>query len=311
MTGAGVPDVGHFIGGRIDGDVSCYGCGYNLRGLDRSAACPECGESIDASVRGDVLALASEPWLRRLRRGATLLVAAMLVPYLAVISAAIAALVTAPLAHPQAQSGEVAFGLGFLLLLAAPLLAAVAIHLLLTPDPRGDSSPLGVPARLGAYGSIVTGFVAALVPVLLVASTAAAVGAAALVCALGTVPAWGVFRCVEELARRAPHLSLAKRAVNVRTGIVGSLGVLALGLAFWAADGVAAAAGNAGAVPEAAVFLANLLVPLGVIGTLWTFAHAIAVVDALRGVLQRALWQRDRVRRRSARNGARVAASPL
>jgi len=33
----------------VDGDLTCQPCGYNLRGLQRSDRCPECGSEVDCS----------------------------------------------------------------------------------------------------------------------------------------------------------------------------------------------------------------------------------------------------------------------
>ena len=45
---------GWFVGPIVDQDVLCVICGYNLRGLDRSGNCPECGTA--ASVDGQLFA---------------------------------------------------------------------------------------------------------------------------------------------------------------------------------------------------------------------------------------------------------------
>lgn len=55
--------------GRIDTDVQCVGCDYNLRGLDDEAVCPECGIAVDQSVRGDFLQFANPEWLMSLAMG--------------------------------------------------------------------------------------------------------------------------------------------------------------------------------------------------------------------------------------------------
>lgn len=53
-------------------DILCIGCGYNLRGLEPSGRCPECGLAIADSNRGDRLAFADPAWLNKLRFGASL-----------------------------------------------------------------------------------------------------------------------------------------------------------------------------------------------------------------------------------------------
>jgi hypothetical protein len=60
--------------GRIDQDVPCLECRYNLRGLDPAGRCPECGHGNAQSLRGDYLHFSDRAWLKRLRLGAALVV---------------------------------------------------------------------------------------------------------------------------------------------------------------------------------------------------------------------------------------------
>lgn len=62
----------------LDHDHPCQGCGYNLRGLGRSGACPECGESIARSLTNQLLAGADPAWVLRVYRGADLILWAVL-----------------------------------------------------------------------------------------------------------------------------------------------------------------------------------------------------------------------------------------
>ncbi|MEM7625631.1 MAG: hypothetical protein AAF333_08385 [Planctomycetota bacterium] len=57
--------------GRIDVDMDCPACGYNVRMQRAAEGCPECGAAIDVSVRDDTdrLAQADARWLARTRRG--------------------------------------------------------------------------------------------------------------------------------------------------------------------------------------------------------------------------------------------------
>ncbi len=56
--------------GRLDRNVACAGCGYNLRGQQPNGACPECGFEVGRSLRGYRLIYADPLWVRRLARGA-------------------------------------------------------------------------------------------------------------------------------------------------------------------------------------------------------------------------------------------------
>lgn len=53
-------------------DRPCIHCGYNLRGLAPDGRCPECGEPISGSLRGNLLKHADADWLDTLRFGANL-----------------------------------------------------------------------------------------------------------------------------------------------------------------------------------------------------------------------------------------------
>ncbi|MEN0021222.1 MAG: hypothetical protein AAF747_10095 [Planctomycetota bacterium] len=47
----------------------CRGCEYDLLGLSRSSACPECGKPIVETLRGDYLQYADQAWLGTISRG--------------------------------------------------------------------------------------------------------------------------------------------------------------------------------------------------------------------------------------------------
>lgn len=53
----------------VEADVTCLGCGYNLRGLARDGRCPECGESVERSLHGDLIRYADPKWVDRITRG--------------------------------------------------------------------------------------------------------------------------------------------------------------------------------------------------------------------------------------------------
>ena len=63
------------VGGPTDvsQDMPCLGCGYNLRGLRSDGRCPECGKPVRHTLDGDLLNLGPRAYLRKLRRGALLL----------------------------------------------------------------------------------------------------------------------------------------------------------------------------------------------------------------------------------------------
>ena len=54
---------------RVTHELSCARCGYILRGLAASGACPECGEAIETSLKGNLLRAADPRWLKTVSRG--------------------------------------------------------------------------------------------------------------------------------------------------------------------------------------------------------------------------------------------------
>jgi hypothetical protein len=55
--------------GRVGVDTACVRCGYNLRTLLADGVCPECGETVAASIQEFFLHFAPAAWLRDLARG--------------------------------------------------------------------------------------------------------------------------------------------------------------------------------------------------------------------------------------------------
>ena len=55
--------------GRLEMNLACVKCGYNLRTLLLDAACPECGTAVGRSVEGNRLRYCDPRWLRTIGRG--------------------------------------------------------------------------------------------------------------------------------------------------------------------------------------------------------------------------------------------------
>lgn len=62
--------------GRIDADVMCFGCQYNLRTQPPDGRCPECGHSIADSLTSDNAILMPPFWLGQVYRGSVCLAVA-------------------------------------------------------------------------------------------------------------------------------------------------------------------------------------------------------------------------------------------
>ncbi|MBB6429489.1 hypothetical protein [Algisphaera agarilytica] len=65
--------------GRVDCELLCRQCGYNLRTMDARGDCPECGTAVHWSLIGDLLRFGDANWLRTLARGMAWVLAVLLV----------------------------------------------------------------------------------------------------------------------------------------------------------------------------------------------------------------------------------------
>jgi predicted RNA-binding Zn-ribbon protein involved in translation (DUF1610 family) len=91
----------------IGDDSLCITCGYNLRTMPVRGACPECSNPVIDSLRPDDLKFANPCWLRSVRRGVTLLLAA----WLAVVPLAVGMVgVSALLLSPATGAGSLIAG---------------------------------------------------------------------------------------------------------------------------------------------------------------------------------------------------------
>lgn len=77
--------------GRLAVDFDCASCGYNLQGLQRGNACPECGTALRRSLRHDLLRFADPAWTGDLASGVTLLLASLAIDVVSVVAIGIAA----------------------------------------------------------------------------------------------------------------------------------------------------------------------------------------------------------------------------
>ncbi len=66
------------IDGVIQDDIACLQCAYNLRGLDPSRNCPECGMPAGASLRGNLLRYCAPEYLAQLHRGVVIVLSAII-----------------------------------------------------------------------------------------------------------------------------------------------------------------------------------------------------------------------------------------
>jgi hypothetical protein len=139
----------------VERELCCVRCGYSLRGLPVEGKCPECGGEVRRSLMGDLLIFADAAYVKRLRMGA-ILAEAGIVLVLCVIYGGLAAVVafatagSSPWRGIEAVIGMVvsagALGFGFLSLGGWMLLS--------TPDPASLMDQ-GVTARRVVRWSVI------------------------------------------------------------------------------------------------------------------------------------------------------------
>ncbi len=128
--------------GLVERDHACVVCGYNLRGIARSGACPECGALVERSFRGDELIYSSPEYVAALHKGVFIVLAgiiAMILMTFASVGAAIFGAMVAPVPGIEIASVLASFVTG--------VVVAVGWWMLSEPDPASREGRKGETAR--------------------------------------------------------------------------------------------------------------------------------------------------------------------
>ncbi len=205
--------------GRIDADLPCLGCGYNLRGLNPDGVCPECATPVGRSQYGNLLRYSNPDWVDQLASGMNWLVASIVFGILAGIVAAVLGGFLGGAAGATVATGVVQIG--------ASLVSLIAYWKVTAPDPSQTESTLT--ARQLVRALTAAQFVLGL----------AAQGAQHLDHRLALFLSEGsglidiaqssaTFVYARQLAMRIPDLQLADRTRLVMWGVVISYGLIAI-----------------------------------------------------------------------------------
>ena len=216
---------------KLEVDVTCVQCGYNLRSLDGGAKCPECGKAVRDSLFRGRLVFADEQWLRMVTVGVTTIAYAAAAT--GVLFVLLQPLLIAALGGWR-RGGEAQYAVTLMNSLLAPLLAAVFLAgvfaaTLKEPLSPSDAQPWALRwvVRVAAiFGCVLTG-VGSLSPNLGLFGTRA-------LRPLFEIPAFvsmgGTMLYLAWLAARVPDLKLA--AQSRRRGWI----VIGCGLVFVVAE---------------------------------------------------------------------------
>lgn len=69
----------------VQSEIHCFGCGYDLQGMDTRSNCPECGAAIWAAFTENVLRMADPAWTARLRLGLRLVMGSVVPMIIAMV----------------------------------------------------------------------------------------------------------------------------------------------------------------------------------------------------------------------------------
>lgn len=206
----------------IDQDIDCRRCGYNLRGLSTDGRCPECGNAVGRSIRGDFLRFCDPEWVEKLASGMNWIVASIVI---GIIGGILAAFVGGGFAVAMTAGGGSINPIGFviggvLMQLAVGAVGLIGYWKVTTPDPGRPEAETGVNARQLVRGAQTIAYVAA--PLQFALEQLAAIAGMVVATIQGIVGLVGtvaVFVYGRQLALRIPDDRLARHCRIVMWGL--------------------------------------------------------------------------------------------
>lgn len=215
-----MPPIKLDAAGRIDDDVVCRKCDYNLRGLTPEGRCPECGTAIGRSLGGDLLRFSDPEWVQKLASGMNWIVASIFIAFLGGVFGAILFGLFA-----STTSSRSYLFLSPLASLAFGAVALIGYWKITTPDPARLSGESNFSARKIVRIAQVTQY--AIAPInSLIQQWALAIPIFILSAVSGIVGLVGVFATFiygRKLALRIPDEKLARHCRIVMWGLAAML----------------------------------------------------------------------------------------
>ncbi|MCA9256279.1 MAG: hypothetical protein KDA33_11615 [Phycisphaerales bacterium] len=233
-----LPGVVDPVSGLVVIDLSCRRCGYNLRTLAEAGRCPECGSPVGLSTRGNFLQFADPDWVARVAKGLRVVFMMIIIGVIVGIAGGCLGAVT-PLAPALASLGVIVG-------------RVYGVWLMTEPDPSGIGEEKNVSARKVVRVSTLVEVGASAVQVGVMA-LALGFGGVLVVLVLAAGVISGIAQIVAFFARysyfaiiagRIPDQQLVDRAFMLRKGIVISVLIGLIGVAFAAAASGAPGSGG-------------------------------------------------------------------
>jgi hypothetical protein len=235
--------------GRLDEDVTCRKCGYNLRGLSSQGVCTECGTAVGRSMMGDLLRFSDPQWVRSVASGMDWILVGILI---LILSTCLLSAVLKAVGYPP--------GYAMLWQVFVSIFPLVGYWKLTNPDPGGlEESRLNSHRKVVRITTIVS-FLASPMQLLVPHMGPIVAGIFGVVAVINyLVSTIALFTFARLMALRIPDDKLARNCKTLMWFMVVSLILIVVVFAFGAAmytppatTGVATT-GSSGAVTGAAV----------------------------------------------------------
>lgn len=212
-----VPAVALDGDGRLNTDISCRSCGYNLRGALPDGVCPECATAVGRSIHGDLLRFSDPQWVGRLSRGMGWIVAGIVI---SVVVACLGGGTVGALTAARRAPGTLPVAFIWPVQFALALVTFYGYWLVTTPDPSKAREEIGLNARklvriAQVFALACTPFNWGLEKIPIVLSVLFTV----ITSGVGIAGIIAIFIYARQLALRIPDLKLAGRTRFVMWGV--------------------------------------------------------------------------------------------
>jgi len=121
--------------GRLDVDIHCIACDYNLRGLSPDDRCPECSTPLEESTARGLLRFSEPQWLKTLASGLEWIIANACLHMVATVATFTVAILSIQLTSGSLES-HVASGLSTLFWIAYVVVGVIGYWKVTTPEPN-------------------------------------------------------------------------------------------------------------------------------------------------------------------------------
>ena len=212
--------------GRIDEDVTCRRCGYNLRSLSPDGRCPECATAVGRSLQGDFLRFCDPDWVTKLASGMNWIVAGLIIGFIGGV------MMSVGFAFAAGIGGGLTTSVAGVASIALAIIPLIGYWKITAPEPTGFATETGFNVRklvrVTQVGTFATKPLGAFLPIATPVLRSVFNTLSPIISVIGFL---AVFIYARRLALRIPNERLARHCRIVMWGLT-SLTILILGAGF-------------------------------------------------------------------------------